>query len=149
MRLALRLLFLAVLWVVGLAVSLFTAGPALFANGPIEASYAVLPWACGAFFLLGAFVAFLWDEQWVWSVLWVASSTVPVPLFFTLTEELWRAPAMLALAVLFVVGPLACALLAGWGVHALRSRPRWSASSVAARPPVSSAKGSRSGARKR
>ena len=88
--------------VLGLAASLFTAGPALFADGSFAERPPVLVVSIAMFALLGAAISFVSPGSWKPVAVTLAISAFPVALLFG-RDTVGQSPMML-LAVGFVLG---------------------------------------------
>ena len=109
-------------FVLGVVISLFTAGPALFADGSFRERPPVLVASIVAFLVLGAALGAFAPGVWKPAAVSLALSAVPVVLFFGL-DQVGQLP-MMVLAAGFVLGDAAAGVLGAWVGARYRSRAR-------------------------
>lgn len=108
--------------VLGLTVSLFTAGPALFADGSFRERPPVLAVSTIAFLVLGVAIGFAAPGAWKPVAICLALSAVPVVVF--LGRDVVGQPRMMVLAAGFVLGDAAAGVFGVWVGERMRARPR-------------------------
>jgi hypothetical protein len=106
--------------VVGGFISLFTAGPALFADGPFGQRPLVLGFSALAFAFLGLAIGFLVPGAWKPAAVCLACSALPVVVLFG-RDTASQLP-MALLSVGFMLGDAAAGVLGVWSGMRLRSR---------------------------
>jgi hypothetical protein len=102
-------------------ISLFTAGPALFADGPFGERPLVLGFSVLAFALVGLAIGFLVPGAWRPAAVCLACSAVPVVAFFG-RDTASQLP-MALLSVGFMLGDAAGGAFGVWS--GMRLRARW------------------------
>ncbi len=107
--------------VVGGFVSLFTAGPALFADGPFGQRPIVLGVSVVAFGLVGLVIGVSAPGSWKPAAVCLAISALPVVAFFG-RDTASQLP-MALLSIGFVLGDAAAGVFGVWGGMRLRARP--------------------------
>jgi hypothetical protein len=105
--------------IVGGFVSLFTAGPALFADGPFASRPPVVAYSVVAFVITGLAMGFLAPGAWKPAAICLALSGLPVVLFFGRT--VLGQPPMMVLAVGFALGDAAAGAFGVWAGMRLRT----------------------------
>ena len=98
--------------VLGAFVSLFTAGPALFADGAFEQRPPILLASVVAFALVGLALGSLSPGVWKWAAIGLAISALPVVLVFG-RDTIGQVP-MMALSGGFMLGDAAGGVLGAW-----------------------------------
>lgn len=107
--------------VLGLALSLFTAGPALFADGSFSERPPVPVASVVAFAVLGASIGFVAPGAWKPAAVCLALSAVPVVVFYG--RDLVGQALMMLLAAGFALGDAAAGVFGVWaGARARRGR---------------------------
>jgi hypothetical protein len=106
--------------VVGGFVSLFTAGPALFADGPFGERPLILGFSVVAFAVVGLVIGLLVPGAWKPVAVCLACSAVPVVVFFG-RDTASQLP-MTLLSVGFMLGDPAAGAFGVWSGMMLRSR---------------------------
>lgn len=104
--------------VVGGFVSLFTAGPALFADGPFEQRPVVMAFSVAAFALIGLVIGLAAPGAWKPAAICLAFSALPVVVFFG-RDTASQLP-MALLGVGFVLGDAAAGVFGVWGGARIR-----------------------------
>lgn len=107
-------------FLVGLFPCLMTAGPALFADGPMSERFVVLGIGVLVLFALGLLGGALAPRFFRLIGIWLAAPTVPVVMFFAVAGELEGE--FLLLGAAFVAAYFAAALLGSWLGARLRTR---------------------------
>jgi len=105
--------------VLGGFVSLFSAGPALFADGPFSERPPVLVASVIAFAVIGVVLGFLAPGAWKPVAVCLALSAIPVVVVFG--RDTMAEPPMLALSTAFVLGDAAAGMFGAWMGARLRS----------------------------
>ena len=106
--------------VLGVLVSLFSAGPALFADGAFSQRLWTLSASVVAFFIVGGGVGLLAPRVWKPASVSLAVSAVPMPVFFGF-DNLGQVP-MVLLAAGFILGDAAAGMFGAWAGAHLRAR---------------------------
>ncbi len=106
--------------VIGGFVSLFTAGPALFADGPLGERVTVLGFSALAFALVGLAIGFLFAASWKPAAVCLACSALPVVLLFG-RDTMSQVP-MALLSTGFVLGDSAAGMFGVWAGARLSAR---------------------------
>jgi hypothetical protein len=106
----------------GLALSLFTAGPALFSDGSFSERPPVLAASVVAFAVLGAALGFVAPGAWKPAAVCLALSAVPVAVF--LGRDLAGQAPMMLLSAGFMLGDAAAGVFGVWAGARLRRRRR-------------------------
>lgn len=106
--------------VLGGFVSLFTAGPALFADGSFAERPPILVVSVAAFALIGGVLGFIAPMAWKPIAVCLALSAVPVVVVFG-TDTLGQLP-MMALSAGFLLGDAAAGVFGAWAGARLRTR---------------------------
>lgn len=107
--------------VAGTALALFTAGPALFADGPMGERVAVLAVALASYAALGVALGAAVPVAWKWSGIALAAPVIPVVAFFS--EDPLSSASWAGIVFGFLLGVPAAALagaLAGARIRARR-----------------------------
>jgi putative Mn2+ efflux pump MntP len=120
-RLGAALAFLGA-FVPGAIISFFTAGPALFADGPFAERPPALVASIAAFAVLGAAIGAVAPTRWKAAAVGLAVAAVPVPIVLGL-DTLGQLP-MTLLAAGFVLGDAAAGTFGVWAGARLRLRAR-------------------------
>ena len=98
--------------VLGGFVSLFSAGPALYADGPFSERPPVLAASVIAFAIIGAVLGFVAPRAWKPIAVCLALSAVPVVVVFG--RDTMAQPLMLLLSSAFVMGDAAAGMFGAW-----------------------------------
>jgi hypothetical protein len=104
--------------IVGGFVSLFTAGPALFADGAFEQRPPVLAASVVVFAVVGVVIGLAAPGAWKPAAICLALSAVPVVVLFGRDTFAQRPMALLSLG--FVLGDAAAGLFGAWGGARIR-----------------------------
>jgi peptidoglycan/LPS O-acetylase OafA/YrhL len=104
----------------GGVVAFVTTGPALFADGPFQGRIVALGLGCLLFAVLGGVLGLASPTRWKSLAVSAWAPGVAVALFFI--PDLTSRPALLALAVAFVIGDLAAVLAGAWLTTRWRGR---------------------------
>jgi hypothetical protein len=104
--------------VVGVFVSLFTAGPALFADGPFDQRVPVLAFSAAGFALLGLAIGLSVPGAWKPAAICLALSALPIVVFFG-RDTVSQLP-MAALSIGFALSDAAAGVFGVWGGARIR-----------------------------
>ena len=104
--------------IVGGFISLFTAGPALFTDGPFEQRLPVLAYSVVGFVLLGAVIGFSAPGAWKPAAICIALSAIPVVMLFGRASAGQLPMALLSTG--FITGDAAAGAFGVWGGARLR-----------------------------
>jgi hypothetical protein len=115
-----RALAVVTAFLLGGAVSLFTAGPALFADGAFAERPPVLAVSVIAFFVIGGAIGYLAPGAWRPAAVALAISGIPAVLFFG--RDVAGQMSMELLAVGFALGDAAAGVFGTWTGARLRLR---------------------------
>jgi hypothetical protein len=121
--------------IVGVFISLFTAGPALFADGPFGQRPIVLGVSAVAFALVGLVIGLSAPGAWKPAAVCLAFSALPVVAFFGRDTASQLPMAMLSIG--FALGDSAAGVFGVWGGARIRAARATSRADANPRPSVS------------
>ena len=105
-------------FVLGIGISLFTAGPALFSDGSFGQRPPILAASVLGFLAIGVAVGMIAPGAWRPAGITLAVSALPAVLLFG--RDVIGQPALLLLAMAFAIGDAAAGLFGSWAGARLR-----------------------------